>query len=231
MEKIFIFGLPHSGTTILRTIIGHIPRVHTILEETCSPNHQLNSNAYDYSVFKYPILKSDYFKEKYQDIHKIFIIRNPIFFLSSYNRRHNPDLSNHLFIENTTKCYLEAAYAYNYYQDKNINRLYFIKYEDMFIENFYKLKNLLLKIGLKFTDEIFDNKKYKNLSHKNQNIDQIPKNKPKDTDHEKLRLYQVNQEFKNYNSEILIEKNQLNIIMKDHNVKKIYPDLDSFVIV
>lgn len=229
MEKIFIFGLPHSGTTILRTIIGHIPRVRTIIEETYKLQHKIESeDLFDYILIKYPSIRRDYFKESYQDVHKIFIIRNPILSISSYNKRHiKKYLNDEKFIENATKCWLEAAHAFKYYQDKNINRLHFLRYEDMFVDNYFHLKRTLSNIGLQFTDEIFDNTKYQNLSHKNQNFNQVPKEKPKDVDHQKLRLYQVNQEFKNNNTDrdILINETQLDKIVNDKNVKAIYPEI------
>lgn len=229
MEKIFIFGLPHNGTTILRTIIGHIPRVRTIIQETYKQDHKIESeDLFDYILFKYPSIRRDYFKESYQDVHKIFIIRHPILSISSYNKRHiDKYLNDKKFIENAIKCWLEAAHAFNYYQDKNINRLHFIRYEDMFVDNHVHLKRILSNIGLQFTDEIFDNTKYQNFSHKNQNFNQVPKEKPEDTDHVKLRLYQVNQEFKNNNTNenILVNEIQFEKIINDKNVKAIYPDI------
>lgn len=69
----------------------------------------------------------------------------------------------------------------------------------MFVDNFILLKKILINIGLDFNDNIFNNQKYKNISHENQSLKEIPKNCPKDSDHKQLRLYQVNQPFKNMN--------------------------------
>jgi hypothetical protein len=225
MQKIFIFGLPHSGTTILRTIIGHIPKIYTVLKET-SPNNFYNNENYDYILFKNPILKSEYFKDDYRDIHKIFIIRNPIFSISSYVKRHKKQKNKEDFIENAIKCHIEAAEAYLYYQNKNINKLYLIRYEDMFIDNFILLKEILSKIGLDFDDNIFDNQKYKNISHENQSYEQVPNQCPGDNKHKELRLYQVNQPFKNMNdiNKIFLNDYQINKIISNESIKKLYPD-------
>ena len=33
MNKIFIMGFPHSGTTVLRCVIGHIDEVEEIIDK------------------------------------------------------------------------------------------------------------------------------------------------------------------------------------------------------
>ena len=232
MKKIFIFGFPHSGTTILRTILGHIPKIYTVLEETPSVDHlldQINEKEYECILFKNPVMRREYFQEYYHEINKIFIIRNPLFAISSYNTRHKNKSNDH-FKKNVADCYLEMAKLYLYYQNKEIPNLYFVKYEDIFENNFLILKDILNKIGLKFTDSIFNNKEYKNISHKNQETSNIPNFRPDDEDHENLRFYQVNQEFNNNNKleKINLSKCQLDRILNDESTNQIYPDLLDF---
>jgi hypothetical protein len=232
MKKILIFGFPHSGTTILRTILGHIPKIYTVLEETPSVDHlldQINSKEYEYVLFKNPVMRREYFQKNYHEINKIFIIRNPLFTISSYNARYKKK-SNDQFKKNVVDCYLEMAQSYLYYQDKKIPNLHFIKYEDIFENNFLTLKDILNKIGLKFTDNIFNNKEYKNISHKNQETSKIPNFRPDDEDHDNLRFYQVNQEFNNNNKleKIYLSKYQLDRILNDESTNQIYPELLDF---
>jgi hypothetical protein len=231
-KKIFIFGFPHSGTTILRTIISHIPKVYTVIEETFLIDRSIEKVEladYDYVLFKNPVLRREYFQKSFHDVNKIFIIRNPLFVISSYNSRHK-DKINDYFKKNVVDCYLEMARAYLYYQKNTIPNLYFLRYEDMFNDNFSIIKNILSKIDLEFTEDIFDNKKYKNISHKNQNLSNIPTTKPSDLDHEELRLYQVNQELRNNNDigKIRLSSCQLERILKNQDVNEIYPDIKNF---
>lgn len=234
LKKIFIFGFPHSGTTILRTIISHAPKVYTIIEETFLIDQlikKVDLADYDFVLFKNPVMRQDYFQQSFFDVNKIFIIRNPLFAISSYNTRHKDKINEH-FRKNVVDCYLEMAHAYLYYQKNIIPNLYFIKYEDIFSDNFLIIKNILSKIGIEFTDDIFDNKKYKNISHKNQNLSDVPTTRPNDSDHEELRFYQVNQELKNNNdfNKIHLSKCQLERIFNNEDVNKIYPDIKNFAI-
>ena len=80
-KKILLFGFPHSGTSILKTIIGHIDSVEEYLLETDTIDN-ISTNK-PFMICKTPYCKDDYFSDKYKDYIKIFIIRNPLFIFSS----------------------------------------------------------------------------------------------------------------------------------------------------
>tara|TARA_A100001015_G_C14740200_1_gene613360 strand:+ start:93 stop:341 length:249 start_codon:yes stop_codon:yes gene_type:complete len=69
-QKIIIFGFPHCGTTILKSIIGHIEDVYEIYKETKLINI---STTKQFILCKYPFTLDEFFDEKYKDYIKIFI--------------------------------------------------------------------------------------------------------------------------------------------------------------
>jgi hypothetical protein len=90
---IIICGFPHSGTTILQSIIGHIDEVDIIFKETDYINPTiLNNNKHKFVLAKTPYLKDKIFTKKYENYIKIIIARNPCYVYSSLNRRFNYDI-------------------------------------------------------------------------------------------------------------------------------------------
>ncbi len=203
MKKIIIFGFPHSGTSILRTIISHIPEVYTQVCETTSISKKMMINATKENksaiLIKWPYLINI---NKYKDYEKIFIIRNPMWIFSSLNIRfanRNKIPDNH-----GLESYHRMAQQFINTQGKNIKKLYHIRYEDMFDNNYKNLKTILNNIGLNYTDDIFDNVKYNNSDQ---------------TDNS--RANQINKEFKNMNypEKVKLKKNQ--IIFLQENIDKL----------
>ena len=86
MSKILICGFPHCGTTILKSIIGHIDDVEEIIDETTIINKPTNKK---YILCKHPFTDKKFFEKDYEKYIKIFIIRNPVFVFSSLNKRFN----------------------------------------------------------------------------------------------------------------------------------------------
>lgn len=113
MRKVIIFGFAHCGTTILRTIISHIPGVldtvdeYPTLEEAMLKDENLQQKAAlkdgsEFVLLKWPyLLSKEVLLEKYADYTKIFIIRNPLYVYTSLNRR-----MQSMDWNNTPKCFL-----------------------------------------------------------------------------------------------------------------------------
>ena len=234
-KKVIIFGFPHCGTSIIKSIIGHIEDVYEIIDET----HYIDDKTFDdikskykYILIKYPHIifpnNLDIFGKEYEEYIKIFIIRNPLFVFSSLNKRTNnniPSKWNH-----NISNYSKVALKFDYYSKNKINNMYLIRYEDLFENNYFYFKDLLNSIGFKYTDIIFDNKKYNNnISSKL--INSIVSQKPTNIEHTKYRTWQINQEFKNNNdiSKLYLNNEQINQIISDLNIQKVYPDIKSYV--
>lgn len=163
MKKILIFGFPHCGITVLQAIIGHIEEVDIVIDETMIMEEELiNKNSNKYILCKYPFTLDIFFTKEYEDYIKIFIIRNPVWVFSSLNKRTHyniPDFWNH-----DIHHYTLALEKFIFYQKNSIPNLHLIKYEDMFDNNYKKLRELFDNIGFIYDDDIFDTQKYNDIS-------------------------------------------------------------------
>jgi len=221
-KKIIVFGFPHCGTTILKSIIGHIDDVDEIIDENFNANKESSKK---YILCKYPHTYDFYFKNNYNDYIKIFIIRNPVWVFSSINRRFGyREVEKHRLED-----YVNTLEKFIYYRENKLNNLYLIRYEDMFKDNFKNLKDIFMKIGLKFTDKIFDNSLYVNKN--TEKIKEIPKNMPKEFEHAEFRAYQINQPIINFNniSKIDLNDSQIKFMLNSKIIRNVYPDIDIII--
>jgi hypothetical protein len=221
-KKIIIFGFPHTGTTILRSIIGHIENVYEIVDEVnYIDNHYTN---YDFVLFKFPyLIDENELLTKYIDYIKIFIIRNPLYVFSSLNKRFNYE---ELPEPHTINCYINTIKQFNIFnKSKTIDNLFLIKYEDIFEDNYKNLIHIFDKIGFNYNKTIFDNSKYTNKVQYGQHLT-IPTICPSNTSHSEYRLFQINNPFKNNNdkNKIDLTESQRKILTTDINILELYPE-------
>lgn len=224
-KKILIYGFPHTGTTILRSILAHVKDIHEIVDECLYINTNFKTNnKYVLAKWVKYISENDFIKY-YSDYQIIFILRNPLYVFSSINKRLSYDLNDN----HSIKKYIKFANQFNNFQ--KYKNFHLIRYEDMFSNNFENLKNIFNKIGLNYNNDIFNNENYENKVQHNFNKFKIPDVKPNDTDHTRLRLYQINQPIK-YDDNIkkldLLDL-QINEILKNEDINKIYPKLDVII--
>ena len=155
-QKILICGFPHCGTSILKSIIGHVKDVEEIYQESCVINKVSNKK---FILCKWPFTQSNFFSENYKDYIKIFITRNPLFVFSSLNKRFNYKIpNNHNFNQ-----YINNLKEFIKYKNNPEKNIYTIKYEDLFKNEYHEFKNILNNIGIQYEDDIFDNSKYSNV--------------------------------------------------------------------
>ena len=152
MSKIIIFGFSHSGTTILKSIIGHIKDVEEIIDETDIIKKKTSK--------KYIICKNTHYKEKfmadeYKDYIKIFIMRNPIYVYSSINKRFGHVGPGPVFPKHTISKYINIIKKFIYYKNNPVENLYTIRYEDMFDNKFLQaLQSTLTHPGTPILDRV-----------------------------------------------------------------------------
>jgi len=192
-KPILVCGFPHSGTSILKSIIGHIKNVKEIIKETDVIPEILLKEKHEYIVAKCPYIKDKFFQTNYKKYIKIVIARNPIFVYSSLNKRYNYNIPKKLSIQYSYIKFLEKLVQLK----KNpCDNTFILFYEELFDNNYKKLKDLFDTIGFNYTDDIFDNSKFTNYI-----VDkEIPNSIPSQVDHDRYRTYQINCEFKNMNS-------------------------------
>lgn len=223
VKKILIFGFAHSGTTILKSIIGHIDDVQEIYpEQKIIKPEQLKTDK-EYIVCKWPQVLPIFLEPSYQDYIKIFIIRDPRWVFSSLNRRGNQKmLSRYSLQAYSRNCQL----FYQFRDSSKISNLYTIRYEDMFDNNFSSLQQILDSIGLSYDNTIFDNRLFKNIcNHKDPNI---PKEKPDEKKkHGLFRKWQINQPIMNMNEpqKIDLTEEQRQQILSSQTILMIYPSI------
>ena len=224
--KIIIFGFPHSGTTILRNIISHIENVYDIVDEVLNID-DTNSDYtnYNFVLCKYPyLINESKLLTVYSDYIKIFIIRNPLYVFSSLNKRfQDKTLDNDHHINK----YIDTIKEFNKLKNnKNVGKLFLIRYEDMFEDNYKNLKYIFDKIGFSYNDRIFDNSKYTNKVQFGKNLT-IPKIRPSEHRHHEYRLFQINQKFENNNDKnnMSLTEDQRQILTTDINILEAYPEI------
>jgi len=218
-QKILICGFPHCGTSILKSIIGHIEDV----EEICNEIQVITKNSgKKFILCKFPFTNDKFFGEKYKDYIKIFIIRNPLFVFSSLNKRYNYSIpNNHNF-----DCYINTLTKFIKYKNNPKKNIYTIKYEDLFENNYEEFKKILNDIGFQYDYSIFDNSKYTNSIISGTKL--VDK-KPQNNNHGVYRTWQINQPFISNNDISKIDLNEIQIekIVNNQYILQIYPDIKS----
>jgi hypothetical protein len=219
MQKIIIFGFPHCGTTILRTIIGHIDDVEEIIQEIGEINMVTKKK---YILCKCPIVFNIFFTEKYDEYIKIFIVRNPLYVFSSLNKRF---VNEEFPFDHTIDAYTYTIIKFIEHKRNPIKNLYLIRYEDIFENNYKNLKNIFNSIGFEYNDKIFDNEEYVKKSDL-----KILNEEPDNINHQEYRNWQIKQKFVNNNDEskIQLTEEQKNEILNNEYIKMIYPELNQF---
>jgi len=220
-QKILICGYSHCGTSILKSIIGHIKDVEEIQDECSVITKKTNK---PFIICKYPQTQAKFFGEEYKDYIKIFIMRNPLFVFSSLNKRYGHyNLSDSHSIEE----YVNILKLFIKYKNNPEKNIYTIRYEDLFKEKFVNLKKILNSIGLKYDDTIFDNTKYTNVICSSVKLED---KKPSETDHAAYRTWQINQPFvlNNNISKIDLSENQKNEIINNPFVLQVYPKIKNY---
>lgn len=221
-KRIIIFGFPHCGTSILKSVMGHIAGVEEIYDES----HIIKKfPLWKHIVCKYPFLLPKFLSKRYAGYVKIFVIRNPVWVFSSLNKRFSYNIPENHGMER----YIETIKKFIHYRQEKQKNLYLIRYEDMFDEEFKNLRVIFDGIGLKYKNEIFDNTKFVNKIISN--IEEVPKERPKNVDHAKYRTYQINQPFVNNNtlSKIDLTEEQKHVLLSDGYIKQVYPDIGQYL--
>ena len=238
---IMILGSSHSGTTILKTILGHVPKTSEILGELTTPPNVSPVTRYIDSAFAaaknadcdYVIAKrspaglrtpDEHCHPGWGDTIRIVVTRNPILVCNSWNERD-------VVYRNCKDRFKSFANIIDAVLKRKQNpNTYYIRYEDMFEDNFRALREILDDIGMHYTESIFDNSRYTNLSHKK--VRNSVDTKPTPEDHERYRTWQINQPIRNFNREdkaINLTSSQYEWLSKNQSVQALYPSSESLL--
>lgn len=220
MRKILVHGFPHSGTTILKSIIGHCTNVHEVIEEETWVTPEMITTGADkeFVVIKCPYTHDGFMTDKYSDYIRVFIIRDPRYVFSSLNKRFRGNLP----VGHTIPDYVRTAGHFQ--EQRGKPGVYCIRYEDMFDHGFSNIKDMFNKIGLEYTDKIFSNAEYTNKILNDIHPKDVPQ-RPENTNHGRYRTWQINQEFVNNNdpAKIDLHPTQLQELQSNRVVQELYP--------
>lgn len=230
---IMILGSSHSGTTILKSIIGRAQRCSEAVGELRSSNisdyileakQASKELKCDYIVVKRPpsglSLPREHLSPGWKKVIRILITRNPVMVCNSWNERRVP-------YRNCTTRFkrLENIVAAITVRE-NDPRTYYIRYEDLFTNNFLKIREIIDDIGLKYDDSIFDTKDRGVISHRNLKVNSS--SRPDPVDHELYRTWQINQPFKNFDddrTELILTSKQKEWLTDNSILEQLYPGI------
>jgi hypothetical protein len=229
VKKILVTGFPHSGTTILRAKIGECKNIYEAQYECVDPPNFYPAMPYDFYVWKHPFLDTPFRNHtfaikpdsKYVDTIVIPIIRNPWNIFSSLHKRGTQSGEFSIYdsrqghslpwYENTCEVIFDAF-------QKNYKDVYPIKYEEMFDNNFEKLRNIFDSIGLEYDDDIFE-KRTKDFRHNDAKyVEDYNKNGKYDGG---LRAWQINQPFQNMNADINLPDDFSQMLANSPSIQKL----------
>lgn len=204
--RIYVFGFAHSGTTILRKIIGDHPDVYDYIKETYEPPVVYSK---PHVVFKYPLLPD---RVVHWGCKNIMIMKNPYDIFGGYYLRYGKD---YLSIKgHTIGDYCEFARYFMRHTDD-----YKIKYEDLFKEG--EIEKIFDWLGLEFKG-IKERKVYCSPSVP------IPKEKPDNQregeGHGAYRTWQVNQTLRDMTGESakFLPEDTLRYLRNHPTIKELY---------
>lgn len=206
LRKIIVFGHPHCGTTILKSIIGHCENAKDFPQEKMSIRDDQLYKSHRFTVIKFPYMVRPW---DYKDYVKIIILRNPLYVYSSLNKRFNFRPALHHQVPD----YLNALRYFDSVVLGSTNK-YRITYEDLFPDNHKKLKRVFDLIGLQYNDQTFDNSKFHNRC--------IGGCTREDRKHSEFREAQINKPFMNLNdpSKVCITQTQKDLFISNHRLIK-----------
>jgi hypothetical protein len=190
MNKIMIIGSPHSGTSILKTIIGKHKSVHSHDGESFEPKERHIQGMIN--LQKYPMMAPELNLNHLKDYKTIFLIREPDYCLRSLRERFKdvevPDDHKQYFHKEYWQWLMSSYLACGYIK---------MRYQDIF--NPRKLEEMFDKLDLKCPISpygTYERKLFKDSI--------IPKEKPDPRDHVNFRMWQLNQPIMNKNLETTI---------------------------
>jgi len=193
-KLIFITGSPHSGTTILRKIIGNHTDVSAIERETSL--NDINESLVKQDKNKFVVAKSPYCNKRfcntikqYQYTKALCITRNPLEVFASLARRFPQDNPQ----EKQQRIETWIHHCDNCLSIQSEHNVMLVRYEDLFSNNYSKIKTIFDWIGLYYYSDIVLNNS--NIPAKANWEKEIPKKEPVRTRQQAFRTYQINQPF------------------------------------
>lgn len=227
-QPIVIFGFPHCGTSILRTILSHADNVWTKHTEDTWAERPPRSAA-QFVLHKYPFTLDAFLTDpKYRRHHKIMLMRDPRYVFTSLRARfgHIPD-------HHSVEMFLRTAERFAALRrdpseaQANAASVHALRYEDLFADDFAALRRVLDAIGVAYSDRIFENAPPPGGgSHPLDDRPRVlPTDRPRPQNHESFRHWQINRPFVNNNdpSKINLPDDVARVLRESALVQSLWP--------
>lgn len=227
-QRILVTGFPHCGTTIVRAKIGDCKDVYDSVGEFAEPANYSDSIKNKWYVWKCPFLHNEFRNNGFSvktdtwlnhDI-IIPIIRNPWHVFTSLYKR-GVDNNEFDIMDNrqghSASYYINAASIILDAFENKYEKVYPIKYEDIFLNDFEKLREIFDSIGLEYDDSLFYSRTKVYEHHS------IPFVEEHDSElyDEELRVWQINQPFQNMNGVVNIPDELSEILENSPIIQKL----------
>lgn len=237
-KKILITGFPHTGTSILKCKFGECSNVYEIIDEIFDLriNDINNSGDSEFILIKTPIIPLEirvhgvkYLTMNdpnsiYKDYNIIFITRNPWNLFTSVIKAGDDPLSHETFHLSpkyafTIEEYFVSMERFIEARDGSFPNIYTIKYEELFDDDFSKIKSIMDSIGLKYENNIFETKtkEYKFKA----GVKYTESDRPTNYNRIEMRTWQLNQPFQNMNGEVDIPDELSDILENSPIIKQL----------
>lgn len=197
MQPIVITGFHHSGTSILRKVIGNHPDVYDVTDEVGEGRmtryypivwriHLTATSNHKFMVIKSPNLSNRLFRslKSKKRARVVAILRDPRDVLASLKLRYGGQYSIGKFTNEFLSC------AENSLQLATYQHGYLVRYEDMFTDDFAGLKRLFDWLGLDFVNDVIDKNTDRQVP---MNFGHVPMLPPSRLEQSAFRSYQINQ--------------------------------------
>ena len=234
---IMIMGSSHSGTTVLKSIIGRARGCHEIVGELKSGTVKsyvdvaMSSTppGCEFVVVKRPpgglSSRLEHCQPIWENIVRILITRNPVRICNSWNERRVPYRNCQTRFSQLENI-VDAITSH-----RKVPNVYYLRYEDLFDNDHHYLRQVMDDIGLDYDDSVFDTRDSGSLSHRG--ISSVSRKKPSPLEHEKLRTWQINQPFVNFDRdkrESYLTHRQRTWLTNNRILERLYPEIPRMIL-
>jgi len=237
--KILVTGFPHTGTSILKSKLGECSNLYEVPFETpfVRPEDIHYSGDKENILIKYPMLPIDiraggiaytrHPDSRYYEYTIIMVIRNPWNVYTGMVKAGSNPLNN-LKVDSGSNDYYSkveeyevSAELFRQARGNNFPNIHAIRYEDFFPNNFEKLRELMDKLNLEYTEEIFTNRTKDYIHWPGKEYANIKDGEDYKSDRYAYRTWQINQPFQNMNGHIDIPEELSERLENSEIIKKL----------
>jgi len=231
MQRIIVSGFPHSGTTILRKLIGNHPAVYdySVKERRIYNDEFIQtlpiSPSHTHIVIKTPF----YVPPTDPTIKYVYIIKNPLDVFGSLKLRFDPPIDAFGTLEDiqqtdekkiSWKKWLVYAKQFIQFQQNTPKNVFIVEYKSLFPNKYAKIKEMIAWLNLKWDPCIIETDNKQTIMHGAAAM----QCEPTRNHHTDFRNWQNNQKFTDMSgkSRQSLSARAINIIQRHYLFKELF---------